>query len=297
MSDDTFRNIRVSVWQRIGLLGLIAAFTMMGTLRLNDCDLFNPDSPRYVLYSQSIVDLGEYRATDLPGSPVYTWRPPGLSMLLAPMMALRPYDVVAAKVVVLLTGALLLWVVFQFAVLHCSGWEALCVTALVASSPSFFVMSTEVLTEVPYAVGVMIVLTILSRSTMTETADPSQQKRYWRMAMMVIATIALAFTPWLRTAGIALVAAAALWVVSSRARYQWIPTVAGAVIAFLALAWRNKQAGGENYIGSTMTRLADKGLVPFIHSGLETVWQYVRAIPGLLLPGFLTDRAWYSPVL
>lgn len=297
MSNDTFCNARVSFWQRIGLLGIIAAFLVMGNLRLNDCDLFNPDSPRYVLYSQSIVDLGEYRATDLPGSPVYTWRPPGLSMLLAPVLAFRPYDVVAAKVVVLLTGVLLLWVLFQFSLLHCSGWEAICVTALVASGPSFFVMSTEVLTEVPYTVGVMVVLTILSRSAIAEAANQIPRNRSWRIFLMVIAGIALAFTPWLRTAGVALVVATGLWVVTSRSRIQWIPVVSGGVFAFGLLAWRNKQAGGENYIGSMMTRLTDHGLVPLINSGFETIGHYVRSIPGLMLPGVMTERAWYSPLL
>ena len=87
MSTNLFVNRPVSVWQRVSLLGLIAAFMGMAAMRLNDCDLFNPDSPRYVIYAQALVNLGEYRATDLPGSPLYSWRPPGLSMLLAPMMA------------------------------------------------------------------------------------------------------------------------------------------------------------------------------------------------------------------
>lgn len=296
MSTETFGNNRVSVWQRASLLGLISAFIAMGTLRLNDCDLFNPDSPRYVIYSQAIVDLGEYRATDLPGSPIYSWRPPGLSLLLAPVMAIRPYDVVAAKIVVLLTGALLLWIVFQLTSLHSGFWPAIIVTGVVASGPSFFVLSTEVLTEIPYTLGVLLVLLLLSRSTMYDPAEARDQRWWSRYTTLGIAIAALAFTPWLRTAGVSLVAAVGLWSVMSRSRHHWLSGVAVAITGLALLAWRNKQASGENYVSSLVARLREQGLGPMFASGMETIWLYVRTMPGLLLPGLTTDRSWYSPL-
>jgi tetratricopeptide (TPR) repeat protein len=296
LSTDTFVNARVSFLQRAGLWGLMAIAGFMGNLRLNDCDLFNPDSPRYVLYSKSIVDLGEYRATDLPGSPLYAWRPPGLSLLLAPVMTIWPYDVIAAKAVILVTGILLLWMVFHMAALHGGGWMALMVTGAVASNPSFYVMSTEVLTEVPYTLGVLVVLFILSRSTFFPSDSlPAGQRWSWRLSL-ALAIVALSLTPWLRTAGISLVLAVGLWTMMSRARLQWIPCFSIAVCAFGLLAWRNKLAGGENYVGSLFTRIHNQGIRPVFASGVETIEQYLYALPGLLLPGITTERPWFSPV-
>ncbi len=296
LSIETFGNRPVAIWQRASLLGLIAAFLVMGILRLNDCDLFNPDSPRYVIYSQSIVDLGEYRATDLPGAPLYSWRPPGLSLLLAPMLALRPYDVVAAKVVVLLTGTLLLWIVFQLTALNSGFWPALIMTGVVASGPSFFVLSTEVLTEIPYTLGVLLVLLLLSRSTIPNVGEVRNQHWWSRYTTLGIAIAALSFTPWLRTAGVALVAAVGIWSVMCRARHQWLSGVAMAVVGVGLLAWRNKQAAGENYVGSLLSRYRDQGFGTMFVSGMDTVWHYIVTLPGLLLPGLTTDRAWYSPL-
>ena len=297
--NETIGNVRVSLWQRGLLFGLIAGFVILGMLRLNECDLFNPDSPRYVLYSQSIVETGDYRAIDLPGAPIYSWRPPGLSLLLAPIMAWRPYDIVAAKMVVLLTGALLLLVVFRLTLMNSRFWPAFIVTAVVASNPSFFVLSTEVLTEVPYTLCVLIVLLILSQSTMSTAADSADQRarQYWiRLLTTGFAIGALAFTPWLRTAGVSLVIAVGVWSVFVRSRWRWLLGVGAAVAGLGILALRNQQASGENYVGSLFTRMKSQGLWAVGQSGLETIGHYLWTIPTVLLPGLTTDRAWYSPV-
>ena len=289
-------NKRVSLWQQTALVGLIGGFVVMGILRLNDCDLFNPDSPRYVIYSRAIVDLGEYRATDLPGSPLYSWRPPGLSLLLAPVMAFRPYDVVAAKTVVLATGALLLWVVFQLTRMHSPFWPAFLVTAMVASSPSFFVLSTEVLTEIPYTLGVCVVLLILGHSAPSNANSPEVAFRRTRFVTMIGACFVLAYVPWLRTAGVSLVAAVGMWSLLSRSRWHWLSGVVAASMGLGLLAMRNRQASGENYVGSLFSRMKTQGIGSTVVSGAETVWHYVCTVPGLLLPGLTTDRAWYSPL-
>ena len=294
MSTKIIVNRHDSIWQRASLLGLIAAFIAMGILRLNDCDLFNPDSPRYVIYSQAIVNLGEYRATDLPGSPLYSWRPPGLSLLLTPILAIRPYDVVAAKGVVLLCGALLLWVVFQFASIYSGHWPAMLVTGVVASNPTFLVLSTEVLSEIPFTLGVLIILLVLGRSASQQTEGANDPPR-WRGFMALGLVIAvLAFVPWLRTAGVALVAAVGLWSIVSRSRLRWLSAVIVAMAGLGMLAWRNKQAAGENYVGSMFTRIREQGPASTVISALETVRHYLGTAPGLMLPGMTSQRTSYA---
>lgn len=296
MSTNILVNGRVFFWQRAGLVGLIAAFVATAMLRLNDCDLFNPDSPRYVIYSQAIANQGEYRAIDLPGSPLYSWRPPGLSLLLAPVMAVSPYDVRAAKIAITLCAVVLLGVLFQFAKLHSVDWAALLITAVVATSPMFLVLSTEVLSEIPYTLGVLIVLYLLSRSTdpdRDQFNDQGSRSRFWKLAVPVAA---LTFTPWLRTAGVALVIAVSVWSIASRSRREWIIAVIIAMAGMGLLTWRNKLAAGENYVGSMFSRLREQGLQAFIQSGFETVEHYVSNAPGLLLPGLTPQRPSYAPL-
>jgi tetratricopeptide (TPR) repeat protein len=189
-----------------------------------------------------------------------------------------------------------MWAVFHLASLHCGGWVALIATGVVATNPSFYVMSTEVLTEIPYTLGVLVVLLILSRSTQPETPNGHEEPKWVPRLMMVLAIAALGFTPWLRTAGISLVVAVGIWSFTSRSRFQWIPGFAVASVAFGILAWRNKQAGGENYIASILTRLREQGPGAVFLSGIETIWHYLCSAPGLLLPGITSDRPWYSPL-
>lgn len=303
LSSDPIVNNSVSIWQRVGLSGLIAAFYVLGLLRLNDCDLFNPDSPRYVIYSQAIVNLGEYRATDMPGTPLYAWRPPGLSLLIAPMMAIRPYDVVAAKLVVLMISAALLWSMFQFARLHAGGWTALFMTAALASSPTYLVLSTEVLSEIPYTFCVITVMLILSRSMVrlddlaASGAETKVPRHAWFEGLLMLVAIALmAFTPWLRTAGVSMVLAVGLWSLMSVRSLKWLSVAVAGVTGLGLLAWRNHLAGGENYVGSLFGRIREKGLGPVLASGVETVGYYLSMLPTLLLPGLTQDRTWHAPL-
>lgn len=265
-------------------------------MRLNDCDLFNPDSPRYVIYSQSIVNLGSYRATDLPGSPLYSWRPPGLSLLLAPMMAIRPYDVVAAKCVILLCGGLLLWILYQFNGLHCQRWTALLLTSVVATSPAFLVLSTEVLSEIPYTLGALIVLFLLSRTNVPDLKRPVVQNTGSEFLILGFAIFALTFMTWVRTAGVSLVIAVALWSLASRKRWKWFIAVICAGVGLAVLAWRNRMAAGENYAGSLFNRLRENGLPSIVASGIDTIKHYSFTAPGLLFPGLTSERPMYAPL-
>lgn len=299
VNNETNGIVRVSLWQRGLLFGVIAGFVLLGISRLNDCDLFNPDSPRYVLYSQSIVETGDYRAIDLPGAPLYSWRPPGLSLVLAPVMALRPYDVVAAKIVVLLTAVLLLVVVFRLTLLQSHFWPAILVTLVVGSNPSFLILSTEVLTEVPYTLCVLTVLLILSHSTFTSPENFAKldgTQRWVRWLATGLAVGALAFTPWLRTAGVSLVIAIGLWSLFVRPRWRWLGAAGAAVVGLAMLAFRNQQASGENYVGSLISRMKSQGVFAVVQSGLETIGHYLWTIPGILLPGLTNERTWYAPV-
>src|SRR5689334_15359085 len=48
----------VAFWQHGITALLVLGFIAAGWLRLNDCDLFNPDSPRYLIYAQGLADTG-----------------------------------------------------------------------------------------------------------------------------------------------------------------------------------------------------------------------------------------------
>ena len=255
-------------------------------MRLNDCDLFNPDSPRYLIYAQGMLNQGEYRAIDVPGQPIYSWRPPGLSLLLTPALMFRPYDVVAAKVMVLLTGALLLLAVHALAVLHGGRWSGPLAVALTGSSPVMLVLSTEVLSEVPYALATLALLYWLGR-----VADQPDIPHAFRFAA-IFAT--LVWLPAIRTVGVSLIVAVGLWSLASRWR---VPYLLSAALAGCSIYWRVQQgraAGGNNYAASLFDSLRERGIAAIVAEAWQTMQFYSAALPGLLFPGLTKERPFYA---
>lgn len=289
VNDSNVRVARVAFYQHAVTAMLVLGFIAAGWLRLNDCDLFNPDSPRYLIYAQSLADSGQYRAIDTPGAPLYTWRPPGLPVLLAPVLRFFPYDVVAAKCVVLTIAALLLVLIHLFASSNRGGWSGPLMVAMAASSPLLLSLSTEVLSEVPYALGILLVLYCLSRW------DQSTTRNRW--AYYVVALLALAFTPIIRTVGVALVVAVGLWSLTARRRLVLLPAVGIAVGGLAWLSWRSRMSGGSNYAGSLVQSIQEHGLMSVVADACRTLSFYVSAFPGVLLPGLTPEQPFYAPMV
>ncbi|MBS0202144.1 MAG: tetratricopeptide repeat protein [Planctomycetes bacterium] len=281
--------LRVSVWQHVATAVLVLGFMAIGWLRLNDCDLFNPDSPRYLIYAQSLADSGQYRAIDTPGAPLYTWRPPGLPILLAPVLKFFPYDVIAAKCVVLATGALLLLVLHAIVSSTRGGWSGPLMVAVTGTSPMFLSLATEVLTEVPYSLGILAALYGLGRWNNSPADAP-------RWPAYTVALMALAFTPIIRTVGVALVAAVGLWSLTARRRWRFLPAVAVAVAGLIWLSWRSRLAAGNNYAGSLLQSIREHGLSHVIAEAFRTLSYYTSAVPGVLLPGMTTEQPFFAPM-
>ncbi|MDB5344756.1 MAG: tetratricopeptide repeat protein [Schlesneria sp.] len=279
----------VSFWQHATTVMLVLGFIAAGWSRLNDCDLLNPDSPRYLIYAQSLADSGQYRAIDTPGAPLYTWRPPGLPALLVPVLWFRPYDIVAAKCVVLGLAALLLLAVHAIASSTRGGWSGPMMVALTATSPLLLSLSTEVLSEVPYALGILLVLYGLERW------DQSKSGSRWLYFLMAFA--ALAYTPIIRTVGVALVVAAGPWSLSKLRRWAFLPAIALAIAGLGWLAWRSRIAGGNNYAGSLVQSIQEHGLLHVVTEALQTLAFYASAFPGVLLPGLTNEQPFYAPMV
>ncbi len=286
MSETPLVAPRVSIWHHACSVIVIGLFVAAASQRLNDCDLFNPDSPRYLIYAQGMLNLGEYRAIDLPGQPVYSWRPPGLSLLLTPALLFRPYDVIAAKVMVLAAGAFLLLAVHGLVILHGGRWAGPLAVALTASSPVMLVLSTEVLSEVPYALAVLAVLYWLGR--FTERPQVPNTLRF------VAIFIALLWLPAIRTVGVSLVVAVALWSLVSRWRFPYLLVAA---LAGGSIYWRMKHgqaAGGDNYAASLFDGLRERGFDAVVAEAWQTMQFYWAALPGILFPGLLNERPFYA---
>ena len=123
----------------------------------------------------------------------------------------------------------------------------------------------EVVTEVPFVACVLGFLLL---------ASTAGRERSWRG--LVPATLLLAFIPFQRTIGVALIGAVAIWAVTARSRLRWLACAVVAALPTLLWTWRNSRAGGPTYLGSVLTDLSRNGLA-FLFSAL------IRSAPSSLM--------------
>jgi len=258
-----------------GLAALLAAFALMGALRLNGFCLLEPDSPEYLFGAKSLATFHGYRELDRPGEPLQTLRPPGLPLLLVPLTWISPYAVVGAKVVVLALALLAIVLVVKLGGLPAG--------LLVASSPYALLHATEVVSEFPYLACSVAAILIMTRTT----GPPSRPG-------LLAATALLAFLPFLRTIGLALILATLVWCVLDRSRRPFWPAPAVALGVNALWLLRNNLAGGPTYFGAIAADLKRLGPSAFAAKSMASAWFYVSRFLDVLLPGVWPGRPLYE---
>jgi hypothetical protein len=266
-----------------GLAAILTVFALLGALRLNGFCLLEPDSPEYLFGARSLATFHGYRDLDRPDTPLQTLRPPGLPILLVPLTWISPYAVVGAKLIVLAISLVAIFLVFRLAVRDGPGAGGLFVGLLVASSPYALLHATEVVSEFPYLACSLAAILVLTR-----TSD-----RPSRGTLLATAAL-LAFLPFLRTIGLALILATLAWcVLDRRGRAFWpAPVVALGVTALWLL--RNNLANGPTYFGAIAADLKRLGPSGFAAKSMDSAWFYGSRFVDVLLPGVWPGRPLYE---
>jgi tetratricopeptide (TPR) repeat protein len=276
---------RVRIARRIAV-GVLVAFAAFGVARLNPFCLLEPDSSDYLFTSRSLVTLFEYRDIDQPERPLHTFRPPGLPLMLAPLSLARPYDVVAAKLMILATTLVMLALLYLFAERIGCAAGGLAALALVAASPYTLLHGTEVMTEAPYIACTLGILLLVLRG------EPRPTRR-----VTLATTSLLVFLPFLRTIGVVLIAAVALWGLSRRSRLRWSAIGAVALLPAILWSWRNHVVGGPTYVSNVVIDLSALGPVGFFKKAAAELWTYLERLIDVTLPGLSPGRPLYERVI
>lgn len=265
-----------SGWERWLLAVLLVSFVLAGAARLNPFCLLEPDIPDYLFTSRALASFEGYREIDFPGEPLHAFRPPGLALLLAPISVVSPYNVVAAKVAVLASAVVALFLLWLLARKVCGPVGALSVAALMAASPFTLLFATEAMSELPFLACMLAILLQLER--------PSKRP--------VLLTMLLAFLPFIRTIGIVWIGAIGLWGLLDRSRRKWSVVALVALAPTILWSWRNSLAGGPTYIASITSDFSGT-----LSKAASQSWYYLKECFSLLLPGIDKGRALYERVL
>ncbi|HEX5043983.1 MAG TPA: hypothetical protein VFV75_13815, partial [Candidatus Polarisedimenticolaceae bacterium] len=264
------------------LLAVLVLFGALAAARLNPFCLFEPDSPQYLFGSRSLAEGRGYLELDHVGEPPHTFRPPGLPLLLVPLSWVRPFDVIAAKGVLLACALLFLALVWWLGRRVAGPGGAAAALVLVAASPYTLLHATEVVSEIPFLAGSLGLILLVAR--------PRRGPPPWRE--VGAATALLAFLPLLRMVGLALAGALALWAVLRVERRRWLAAAAASFATFLLWAWRCHAAGGPSYLGAIQNKLEHGGL-----AAGEQLRFYLGRFSQVLLPGLSPGQPVYERLL
>ena len=262
----------------------IVAFAVLCLLRLNTACLLEPDTPDYLFTSKALATLQGYTEIDHPEQPPHAFRPPGLPLLLAPLIAIAGYNVVAAKILILATALLSLLLLAALARRWAGGVASLVVTAAVASSPFTLLHATEVITELPFLAALLTTLAIAARE---EAPSRPQQ--------MLMASL-LALLPLLRTVGLVWLLALLLWSLWTRDR-RFLPAIGIGMLVTLLWMARNQATGLTTYFSGMAHDFKELGLSGYLARSLDAAAFYGAGWFEVLLPGVFSPTPLYQRFL
>lgn len=282
MKDSEARTLR----QGLIVGAVLLAFALLAVARLNPFCLLEPDTADYLFTSRALATLDGYREIDHPDAPLHTFRPPGLSLLLAPLALVRPYDVVAAKLIVAAAALAMLVLVWSLTRRLAGNRAAVIVLALVATSPYTLLHATEAITEAPFVALSLGLLLLAMRSH----GPPDARE-------LVLGSVLLTALPFLRTVGAALVAAFVVWALAARQRRRWLVAPMVSVAALLGWSAWSARADGPTYFDSIAADLERSGTTGFAAKALGSAWNYVAQLVEVLLPGVGRGQPLYERIL
>lgn len=183
------------------------------------------DDGHYIALAQSLAQGKGFSQPQVPGNPPEPQYPPGWPLLLAPVWFVSPdfpANALGFKFVALLCA--LAFGAVTFAWLRWRGTSAtfsVMVVALTLFNPLVLSYATSAFSEMAYGASSLLALWLVEKYTREARAS-------WRT--MLLASLAVAFTFYVRTFGITLVAATMLYVL-------WRLRRAGAPLVLLIVVW------------------------------------------------------------
>lgn len=187
VTDDSKRRKPIT---RLDLLAwlLIAGFGVLMVFSLNTTMYYSPDSANYLGWAKSIASFHGYELTYGPEVSRYVANAPLYPVLIAPIARFFPLDVIAAKLVTLAFGVVLLFLFYKHTSARTGAGAALFGLLLLATNPQLVLFSTQVLSDVPFGVCMMLVLIVVERLVKEDNAPTWL---FWSLIVLLTAGVLL----------------------------------------------------------------------------------------------------------
>ena len=297
---------RASRWSetskaRYGLPLLVMAATLVLGLWTFDSKLsLSGDNAAFITLARNLAQGEGLSHINAPDPQPSTKTPFGFPLLLAPLAWAFPDDWVPMKALVLALFSLGMGVLYQLARERVGVWPGLAVVALslmagksylthgtdgVAFGPLLLHFSHQVTSEVPYLTFSLLALWLVDRGARREGIRGNG----WLLGGMACTIWAC----YIRTAGIALVAAVAAWLLLRRDFRRCLLFVGATFVCWLPWTLRNQAVGGGGVYLKQLFMVnpyyPEQGwldLPGFLERFIGHVDRYLRGWPEVLVPSF-----------
>lgn len=184
------------------------------------------DFAHYIIHAQNLLAGRDYASgVFMPGVRVQNY-PPGFPLILAPLLHWAGVNLPLLKLPTVLMWPLCAWLLALIARRRLGGQTALLVFLFMLFAPWFFVFKQNILSDVPFTLLVLAALWAF-----VNYQEQGARRGWWLAWFLVFSAASLL----LRTAGLALVGAALLYLVFQRRAWGTALLTAATAAAVLAL--------------------------------------------------------------
>jgi tetratricopeptide (TPR) repeat protein/4-amino-4-deoxy-L-arabinose transferase-like glycosyltransferase len=210
---------------------LCMCFLAAGFISLNTMVVYNPDSSRYLVWANSLAKFSGYEDTSGPEISRYVVHAPLYSLALAPSQMICSGSIAAAKTETLFFGVAVLLLLFFWLKEKTSGWYAFFGCALLATNPSMFFYSTQVLSEAPFLACLLLFFIVSEKAVQKPEEDLKTTGLYISAVLLCV---------FMREIGMALLFAAVFFLVLQKQNKRAMIVFGAAAVFYILWFIRNE---------------------------------------------------------
>ncbi|MFQ5480607.1 MAG: glycosyltransferase family 39 protein [Thermodesulfobacteriota bacterium] len=135
------------LWAAVIIIALISFFILLSDGLFV---IFGFDTPDYILLARSMALGHGYAEINIPGLPAHTQYPPGLPLLLTPVLYLLGYNLMWMHIIILVSAFLSIYVIKRLFESEADNFLGIAIALLTLSNFYFISFTREILSEVPY---------------------------------------------------------------------------------------------------------------------------------------------------
>lgn len=216
---------------RYAIYVICGLFLVIGLFALNQMILYTPDCARYLIWANSLARLEGFKDATNPEVTRYVIHAPLYSLVLAPSALLFPNNVVAAKAMTLLIGCLAIFLLYTWLKRRVGERYALLGAILFAFNPVTVIFSTQILSDVPFVVCVILFFMLGEKFLGKKQPD---KKMDVAMTAVIVAGI------FLREVGLTLMLSATIFFLWKKQYYRAARVFMISIIFYLLWFVRNE---------------------------------------------------------